>query len=497
MSSTLDSVRRFAADSPQRIAVRTATMTLTFGELLDRASAIARALVAREIAVAALAADNGPDWLAIDVAAQIAGTVLVPLPPWFSRDQMAHAIADSGADALLVDRRSAATCDVAIGPVSSFPGVGDELGWCPLRGNAAAAMPAATAKITYTSGTTGQPKGVCLSQSSMDAVARSLHEAVARLSITRHLCALPLATLLENIAGVYAPWMAGAEVVVPSAAETGLLGATRFDPAALLRAIERYEPQSMILVPQLLAALVAVLEQGAPRPESLKLVAVGGARVSGALLARADRLALPVYEGYGLTECASVVALNTPDARRVGSVGKPLAHVDLAIDRSGEIHVGGRALGGYVGGEHAPGLFATGDLGHLDADGFLHITGRRKNVFITSFGRNVSPEWVEAELCDGSSIVQAAVFGEARPWNVAVVVPGRAATRLEIQAAIDAANRRLPDYARVDDYLIADEPFMPANGQSTSNGRARRAAIWARYCMRIAALYDDRLDLTA
>lgn len=497
MSSTLDSVRAFAAGSPQRIAVRTASLTLTFRELLDCASSIARALVAREITVAALAADNGANWLAIDLAAQIAGTVLVPLPPWFSRDQVAHAVVDSGADALLVDSRFATTLDITVGPLSSFPAVGEDLRWSPLRGNAAPTMPARTAKVTYTSGTTGRPKGVCLSQSSMDAVARSLHDAVGGLSIGRHLCALPLATLLENIAGVYAPWMAGAEVVVPSVNETGLVGATRFDPVALLRAIERYKPQSMILVPQLLAALVMALERGAPHPEGLKLVAVGGARVSAALLARADRLGLPVHEGYGLTECASVVALNTPEARRVGSVGKPLTHVDLAIDGGGEIHVAGPALGGYIGGEHTPKRFPTGDLGFLDADGFLHITGRRKNVFITSFGRNVSPEWVEGELCDGSSIVQAAVFGEARPWNVAVVVPGPAATRTEIQATIDAANRRLPDYARVGDYLVADEPFTPVNGQSTSNGRTRRAAIWTRYCMRIAALYDDRLDLTA
>ena len=108
MSSTLDSVRGFASGSPQRIAARAAALTLTFRELLDRASAIARALAAREIAVAALAADNGADWLALDLAAQMAGTVLVPLPLWFSREQMTHAIADSGADALLVDGRAAA-----------------------------------------------------------------------------------------------------------------------------------------------------------------------------------------------------------------------------------------------------------------------------------------------------------------------------------------------------------------------------------------------------
>jgi long-subunit acyl-CoA synthetase (AMP-forming) len=308
---------------------------------------------------------------------------------------------------------------------------------------------------------------------------------------------LPLATLLENIAGVYAPWAAGAEVVVPGALETGLSGAARFDVAALLRCLDAYRPQSIILVPQLLAALVAALERGAPRPTSLAFVAVGGARVSRALLERADRLGLPVYEGYGLTECASVVALNTPAARRIGSVGRPLPHVDLTVDTGGEIHVGGAALGGYVGGEHVPRRFATGDLGHLDADGFLHVSGRRKNLFITSFGRNVSPEWVEAELGDEAPVAQAAVFGEARPWNVAVVVPRPTATHAELEAAIDAANRRLPDYARVGDWITADEPFAPANGQLTSNGRNRRSAIWNRYRWRLDGLYADGLDLTA
>ncbi len=498
MTSTLDAVRHFAAGSSPRTAVRCGTLTLTFRGLLDRATAMAAAFEARDIEVAALAADNGPDWLAIDLAAQIAGTILVPLPPYFSREQIAHAIVDSGADALLVDRRlDNLARELVVGQAAPFPPIGSELEWCRLRGNAAATMPAATAKITYTSGTTGQPKGVCLRQSSMDTVARSLRDAVAALSVTRHLCALPLATLLENIAGVYAPWMAGAEVVVPSAAETGLVGATRFAPATLLRSIERYRAESIILVPQLLAALVAAIEQGAPLPETLRLVAVGGGRVSPALLARAARLGVPVYEGYGLTECASVVALNTPDARRAGSVGKPLPHAEVTVDRRGEIHVGGPAVSGYVGGEHVTQRFATGDLGYVDADGYLYVTGRRKNLFITSFGRNVSPEWIESELCDEPSIVQAAVFGEARPWNVAVIVSAPTATRAEIEAAIDVVNARLPDYARVGDYVLADEPFAPGNGQSTTNGRNRRSAIWRRYGMQLDALYAELLGLTA
>jgi len=496
MTSTLEAMRQFAAHSPLRIAVRSAGECLTYAALERRAIAIAGGLEAREIEVAALAADNGPTWIAVDLAAQIAGTVLVPLPPFFSREQIAYALADSGADALLADPRLPVLRDFDVSALEPLPSA-DGLAWCRLRGNPAASMPPGTAKISYTSGTTGKPKGVCLGQPALDLVAASLRCAVAGIEITRHLCVLPLATLLENVAGVYSPLLAGAEIVTPSARETGLQGASRFDAAALLRCLDVYRPESVILVPQLLAALVAALERGAPRPSSLELVAVGGGRVSAALLARADRVGLPVYEGYGLTECGSVVALNTPAARRVGSVGRPLPHAEVTIDARGEIHVAGAVVSGYVGGEHVPRRLATGDLGHFDADGFLYLDGRRKNLFITSFGRNVSPEWVEAELCDEAAIAQAAVFGEARPWNVAVVVPRPGARDEQVRAGVEAANRRLPDYARVTDWLVAAEPFTPQNRELTTNGRNRREAIWIRYRKELDALYDRSLELTA
>jgi long-subunit acyl-CoA synthetase (AMP-forming) len=495
MTSTLAAVRRFALESPERGAVRSASIALSYGALLRRATTIAEALDERECGVLALAAENGPDWLAIDLATQIARVVLVPLPPYFTREQIAHAIEDSGAEMLIADPRVLKLHDLDAGALDAATSLGWELAWCRLPNQLAADRPAGTAKISYTSGTTGRPKGVCLTQVGMDTVASSLRGAVAKLDVTKHLCVLPLATLLENIAGVYAPLQNGAEIAVPPARETGLGGATRFDAPPLLRCIERYGAESIILVPELLAAIVATLERGAPRPATLKLVAVGGGRVSPALLERADRLGLPVYEGYGLTECASVVTLNTPAARRIGSVGKPLPHVELSFDARGEIHVAGPAVSGYVGGDHVPQRLATGDLGRLDADGFLYIAGRRKNMFITSFGRNVSPEWVEAELCEESAIAQAAVFGEARPWNSAIIVPAPTAQLEQIRAALDAANRRLPDYARVTDWIIAGEAFTPGNGQLTTNGRNRRAAIWTRYRSQLDALYD-RLDPT-
>jgi long-subunit acyl-CoA synthetase (AMP-forming) len=497
MSSTIEALRRFAAATPYAIAVRSADECLTYRAFEQRAQEMARELEARDVGVAALVADNGPEWLVADLAAQIAGTTLVPLPPFFTREQIAHALTNSSADTLIADPRLPALRGFALGTLEPVAALDAELAWCRLRASSVSPLPAGTAKISYTSGTTGTPKGVCLRQASMDAVADSLRRGVAEAAVGRHLCVLPLATLLENVAGVYAPLMNGAEIVVLSAREIGLDGATRFDPALLLRCIDTYRAESIILVPQLLAALVATLERGAPYPATLKVVAVGGGRVSSALLARADRLGLPVYEGYGLTECASVVALNTPAARRIGSVGRALPHADVTIDAQGEIHVAGAAVSGYVGDASAPRSFATGDLGRFDADGFLYVTGRRKNMFITSFGRNVSPEWVEAELCEEHAIAQAAVFGEARPWNVAVIVPTPRVEHGAIHAAIDAANRRLPDYARVGNWILAARPFSPGTGELTTNGRNRRAAIWARYRSELDALYDESLDLTA
>jgi long-subunit acyl-CoA synthetase (AMP-forming) len=132
---------------------------------------------------------------------------------------------------------------------------------------------------------------------------------------------------------------------------------------------------------------------------------------------------------------------------------------------------------------------ATGDLGRLDADGFLYIEGRRKHVLITSYGRNVSPEWPEAELVAGRAIAQAAVFGEAQPRLCALVVPAEPGLPdAAIDAQVRAANARLPDYARIVRWLRADAPFTPQNGLATANGRPRRDALWKAYGARLDAV---------
>ena len=435
-----------------------------------------------------IVADNGPDWLLVDLACERLGLPIVPLPAFFTAGQMRHAVEATGMDALLC---SAPAVALALGfaPGPALPGVA--LPWFR-REAAPVPLPAGTSKITFTSGTTGQPKGVCLSREHQRRVAGSLVDATRGLGIERHLSLLPLAVLLENVAGLYAPLMAGATCCLPPLSEVGVGGSSSFDPNACLKAIARWQAHSVIVLPQMLLALTAALEAGAPPPVHLRFVAVGGAKVAPALLARARDVGLPAYEGYGLSECASVVALNVPGADRPGSVGRPLPHARVIVDGSREILVEGPRFLGYLG---APtrddaGLH-TGDLGHIDTDGFLTIDGRRKHQLITAFGRNVAPEWPEAELTASPVIAQAAVFGEAKPHLCAVIVPGaREVNDAAVAAAIAVANDRLPDYAQIAGWIRADAPFSAADGTATTNGRVVRDAVWARYAARLEKTYQ-------
>lgn len=260
----------------------------------------------------------------------------------------------------------------------------------------------------------------------------------------------------------------------------------------MVEALTETAATTAIFTPHTLRGLVEAVEGGFDRPLGLRFAAVGGAPVSPRLLERAAAAGLPVFEGYGLSECCSVVCLNTPADHRPGSVGKALPHVRLRITDDGEVVVAGQGFSGYLG--SPPGLAAehhTGDLGEIDADGFLYLHGRRRDVFITAFGRNVAPEWVERELTLEPAIAQAAVFGEARPYNVAVIVPGSGAAAADIEVALARVNRVLPDYARVARWIFATDPFTPTNGLLTGTARIRRDAVMARYVHAIDSLYRE------
>jgi long-subunit acyl-CoA synthetase (AMP-forming) len=136
----------------------------------------------------------------------------------------------------------------------------------------------------------------------------------------------------------------------------------------------------------------------------------------------------------------------------------------------------------------------TGDLGEIDADGFVYVRGRAKNMFITSMGRNVTPEWVEGELTAEPIILQAMVIGEARPHPVALLTAADNVCFSRLADAVARANARLPDYARIRQWGVFPEAPSIRNGLMTANGRLRRAEIVARYGALLDSLYvyEDR-----
>ncbi|WP_405220405.1 AMP-binding protein [Lentisalinibacter sediminis] len=495
MSGVLAALRRHAAGRPLAAAVVSDGGVLGYASLEARVTALASRLRAGRIRRCALIADNGPDWIVADLAMMAAGITAIPVPLFFTRAQLDHLLSDAGVDAVL-----SAGAD-------GLPDDGHGFRRRPLAGAGGLALLRRSirrdtalngrndvAKVTYTSGSTGSPRGVCLGRDGMEAVASSLAARLQGAGVRRHLCVVPLATLLENIAGIYVPLLLGAAIHAPSLERVGLTGSSGLDPLRLRRAIDESGAESVILLPQMLAALnrTADLEPWNDCP--LRFAAVGGGRVAPAELEQAHAHGLPAYEGYGLSECHSVVTLNTPGDSRPGSAGRPLPHARVRIAPDGEIMVSGAVMQGYLAvpghGERriATGEIATGDLGSLDDQGFLHVQGRKKNLFITAFGRNVSPEWVESELVHEPAIAQALVWGEALPCNAAVIVPATSAGADGVQAAIDAANRRLPDYARVSAWLPADAPFRPDSGELTANGRLRRDALIRRYGDRLTDL---------
>jgi len=485
MSPAVERFRQQLSAFAARPALTCGERRWSYAQLLDEVATRQALLQRSGVQRLAIALDNGPEWLFWDLAALFGGVVCVPLPGFFSPAQQRHVLDSSGVDSLVA------------GDPQAFAALGfapDGDGLCRRPVAAPAALPVGTAKITYTSGTTGQPKGVCLSAEAMLTVARSIAQATASSTIERHLCVLPLAVLLENLAGNYTPLLLGASLEIPPLAEVGMRGASQFELPVFLASLARVRPNSLILLPQLLLALVVGAEQGLKLPDSLRFIAVGGGRVAPQLLERAEALGLPVFEGYGLSECCSVVCLNTPEQRRIGSVGRPLAHAEVRLADDGEVLVRGARLQGYLG-EPAPAdeWLPTGDLGHWD-DGFLVLHGRKKHQFVTAFGRNVNPEWVEAELVQQLPIAQAWLHGEALPANVAVLVPRRGEIGdAQLQAAVDQVNAGLPDYARVHHWLRAEQPFAEANGLATANGRLRRAALFQHYRSAIDALMAESI----
>ncbi len=481
----LDTIALHARSRPQAVALSDGQLELHYDALLAE---VRRLQAASDGQVIGLLADNSLAWILLDLVAQARGATCVPLPEFFSNTQLRHIIDSTGMDRIFTDQplrmrsilghRRIAEYRIAGKPMSLF-------GLHPHMRRVAAD------KLTFTSGTTARPKGVCLDNDGLFKVSRSLSRVLHAAPGERFLSLLPLATLLENISA-HAALIAGATVHLPGAQQAGV-GVTYLDIGLLCRTIEEVRPGLLVLVPQMLKALLGAVDNGWDAPDSLRFIAVGGATVAPSLLRRAHARGLPVYEGYGLSEAGSVVSLNLPGANRPGSAGRPLPHTRLRIAADGEILVAGGLFRGYLGEDIRPDdYWPTGDLGYLDEEGYLYLQGRKGNRIITSFGRNLSPEWPERELLAQKVIAQAIVLGDARPYNCALIVPTPGATHARVEAAVHAANTHLPEYARIKRWHLCGQAFTTTDGELSANGRPRRSVIIEHYQSQIEQLYQEQ-----
>lgn len=471
MSTLPEQLHHWVERQPEATALVSPDGALSYGELWLAANALADVIHAAGLRRLGVCGDNSPAWVIADLACLLADVVCVPVPGFFSRGQKEHLVAKAGLEGLLW------------GPgESALPGMTrlTDRAWLQALPVSAdpPAIPAGTAKITFTSGSTGTPKGVCLSASHLAATTIALRQRLVGVPLRRHLSVLPLATLLENVGGVYLPLAMGAQVELLPLAALGMAGSSQLDAGRLVTTLGRTRPDSLILVPEQAAMLVTAAEQGLLDGRAFRFLAVGGGKVSPELLARSAAVGLPLYEGYGLSECGSVVALNVPGAARVGAVGKLLNHVRVAINEDNEICISGNTHLGYLGEGPVTGDFlATGDLGRLDGDGYLHVEGRRKNLLITGFGRNISPEWLESELAHAADASQVLVFGDGEPHPRALLTIADGRSAEAVRVAVVGLNRRLPDYARLGDVYLRHWPLSRAAGHVTANGRLVRSRI--------------------
>jgi long-subunit acyl-CoA synthetase (AMP-forming) len=419
---------------------------------------------------------NGVRWAVAAVAATATGKTIVPLPTFFSATQIAHIVADAGVELILTDGR-AKMLD-ALKTIDSLVVDVDTRMRSPLRPEPGFGA------IIYTSGSTGTPKGVRLGERQIGWSTRALAEASGATHADRYLSILPLSLLLEMLAAIFVPIIVGGQAIFDRETADAI---GHGNVRSLAGVFEHHRPTSSVLLPQLLKIWVAELSAtGRAAPVSLRFVAVGGAAVPKAIADRAALLGIPIHEGYGLSECCSVVSLNRPGARVAGTVGQPLDGLTVTIE-DGEIVVSGPSVtAGYLGkGDHS-GPWRTGDLGQFDEAGNLVVLGRKDNLIVTGYGRNVSPEWVETALLSDPRLALACVSGGSDQSLSAILMPVpaaepwfMAASATDLSGIVTELTSALPSYAHPETVHVIPLAMARIEQLITDNGRVRRAAIAA------------------
>jgi long-chain acyl-CoA synthetase len=506
------------------------------------------------------------EWALTDFALVSIGAVVVPLYPTSSADECLHILADSGARAIVCENReqlakigSVRERLPALEHVIALEDSADgaATAWDAVRASDREGVAAARAAIReddvltliYTSGTTGRPKGCVLTHRNMAATVAGVKE-IDGLVVPGEVAVLflPLAHVFARLVHYLAPSIPITIAFVP-------------DVRAVARALEEVRPTLFPSVPRLFEKVHATVagtfgeatgsrralvewalrvgrrasrlrRDGKRYPPGLALQfrladrlvfskvkgRLGGrlrTTVSGgAPLAREigeffDALDIPILEGYGLTEC-TVGAVNRPKRYRFGTVGLPFPGVDVKLDEDGEILLKGPSVfSGYYGDDDATravldedGWLRTGDVGRLDAQGFLTITDRKKELIVTAAGKNVSPANIENELKVCPHVSQVLVVGDRRPFVVALVTLDETEVaklgaadqaRARVAEAVAALNaKRNPD-EQVRRWTILPRDFTEERGELTPTLKVRRRVVEEHFRDEIERLYRGRV----
>ncbi len=504
------------ADQPALAAVESGQVVWrSWREVIEEVSRAVGALAARGIGPGdrvAQVAPNSYGWVVADLAVLSLGAVHVPLHATATGEQVRQQVGHSGAKLVLTDG-SNDSGEFGV-PILSH----DEL----LRGGAGAAAgdgvkADSLATILYTSGTTGDPRGVMLTHGNLVSNARALVDAVATGSNEVRLCLLPLSHIYARTCDLYTWLVRGSRLVLAESRETILRDCQLVRPTAINAVPYFYQK-----VAQRIVAAGKADQPGAVREAlggELKRCFCGGAAVAPETESLFKHQGLPVLSGYGLTEASPVVSASGPEDYAPGSVGRPLPGTQVKVVEDGELLVRGPGvMQGYWREEAAAsdalsdGWLRTGDLGRLDDEGRLYITGRKKEIVVLSTGKNVDPARVEALLCGSRWVEQAFVMGDGRKVLGALIVPNPEALRGEIRRRrllvwskrravthpkvvqlyreeLDRCLASASPEERVGPFRLLTRGFTPESGELTPKLSLRRGAITEHFAREIGGLF--------
>jgi len=526
-----------------------------------------------------LVSENRPEWPIVDLAVLRAGGITVPAYTTNTEEDHHHLLTDSGAafavvsgdklaKSLLPAIKKAGSVNLllSLAPLTSADDLGVEILTFDdaLKLGDSTAEPAddpATTCLIYTSGTGGKPKGVMLSHGNIQANIKSAYQILEELGLGNDvfLSFLPLSHAYEHTAGLFLPIAIGAEIYYAEGIDTlstnlaeakptimacvprlyevmrqrilnGISRQTGLKPKLFAMAVDigtrSYEdPTSLSFMDRLLNPLLDRLVRQKVRERfggRIKALISGGAPLNYDVGLFFTALGLPVFQGYGQTECSPVVSVNRPNKVKLKSVGPALPGIEVRFDVDGEILVRGDAvMKGYWQDQEATdrtlidGWLHTGDVGVIDQDGFIEITDRKRDLIVNSGGDNIAPQRVEGIATLEPEIGQVLVYGDKRSHLVALIVPdldfvkayakvedrqddlGELAEDKDFQDVIGAAmkrvNKRLSAIERIRRFKIMHEPFTIENGMMTPTLKLKRQVIYRTYDEVIAELYKGRV----